>query len=176
MRGLLCSLLIAMSPAAVPAESRVHRIWGAAAGAGSGSRCNPPGGITCHAAVGGVERRAADGVGSRRDNEGMTRMGWRRGFGHAKGLAVRIILPLLFVLAGLPLERDDLVEQPLQWQMGMQQAASPVREHIDALHNELLVIITLITIFVMGLLLYVCLLYTSPSPRDRQKSRMPSSA
>ena len=24
--------------------------------------------------------------------------------------------------------------------------------------------------------LYVCLLYTSPSPRDRQKSRMPSSA
>ena len=26
------------------------------------------------------------------------------------------------------------------------------------------------------LLLYTCLLYTSPSPRDRQKSRMPSSA
>ena len=25
-------------------------------------------------------------------------------------------------------------------------------------------------------LLYACLLYTSPSPRDRQKSRMPSSA
>ena len=25
-------------------------------------------------------------------------------------------------------------------------------------------------------LLYLCLLYTSPSPRDRQKSRMPSSA
>ena len=24
--------------------------------------------------------------------------------------------------------------------------------------------------------LHVCLLYTSPSPRDRQKSRMPSSA
>ena len=24
--------------------------------------------------------------------------------------------------------------------------------------------------------LYACLLYTSPSPRDRQKSRMPSSA
>ena len=25
-------------------------------------------------------------------------------------------------------------------------------------------------------ILYACLLYTSPSPRDRQKSRMPSSA
>ena len=29
---------------------------------------------------------------------------------------------------------------------------------------------------VRGLDPYVCLLYTSPSPRDRQKSRMPSSA
>ena len=28
----------------------------------------------------------------------------------------------------------------------------------------------------VGDLYYVCLLYTSPSPRDRQKSRMPSSA
>ena len=28
----------------------------------------------------------------------------------------------------------------------------------------------------MGNAVYVCLLYTSPSPRDRQKSRMPSSA
>ena len=27
-----------------------------------------------------------------------------------------------------------------------------------------------------GRLLSICLLYTSPSPRDRQKSRMPSSA
>ena len=27
-----------------------------------------------------------------------------------------------------------------------------------------------------NLLGYICLLYTSPSPRDRQKSRMPSSA
>jgi beta-N-acetylhexosaminidase len=27
-----------------------------------------------------------------------------------------------------------------------------------------------------GVILFACLLYTSPSPRDRQKSRMPSSA
>ena len=30
--------------------------------------------------------------------------------------------------------------------------------------------------FEFRLLYYNCLLYTSPSPRDRQKSRMPSSA
>ena len=29
---------------------------------------------------------------------------------------------------------------------------------------------------VQSQLYYICLLYTSPSPRDRQKSRMPSSA
>jgi len=51
--------------------------------------------------------------------------------------------------------RADTVEVPEPWQLGMQAAASPVRQHIDALHNELLVIITIITIFVMGLLLYV---------------------
>ena len=28
----------------------------------------------------------------------------------------------------------------------------------------------------LGERVYTCLLYTSPSPRDRQKSRMPSSA
>ena len=32
------------------------------------------------------------------------------------------------------------------------------------------------TLFVMLILFIPCLLYTSPSPRDRQKSRMPSSA
>ena len=31
-------------------------------------------------------------------------------------------------------------------------------------------------LIVIGLPLNICLLYTSPSPRDRQKSRMPSSA
>jgi cytochrome c oxidase subunit II len=48
-----------------------------------------------------------------------------------------------------------LAEQPVDWQLGMQAAATPVREHVDALNNELLVIITCITLFVMGLLLYV---------------------
>jgi cytochrome c oxidase subunit 2 len=65
------------------------------------------------------------------------------------------VSPLLVLLAGLPFARADTVEQPLPWQFGMQAAASPVRQHIDALHDEVLVIITLITIFVMGLLLYV---------------------
>ncbi len=83
----------------------------------------------------------------------------------AYGIETRIadILPredgmlaaIIPALAWAGFAHADDVEQPLPWQMTLQEAASPVRQHIDALHNELLVIITLITIFVMGLLLYV---------------------
>ena len=45
--------------------------------------------------------------------------------------------------------------QPVDWQMGFQAAASPVMEGITDFHNMLLVIITVITIFVTVLLLYV---------------------
>jgi cytochrome c oxidase subunit II len=45
--------------------------------------------------------------------------------------------------------------EPLPWQMGMQPPATPVKDRLNAFHNELLVIIFLISAFVMGLLLYV---------------------
>ncbi len=45
--------------------------------------------------------------------------------------------------------------EPQPWQIGMQPAATPVREHLSALHDELLIIITLITLFVLSLLVYV---------------------
>jgi cytochrome c oxidase subunit 2 len=45
-------------------------------------------------------------------------------------------------------------EEPQPWQMGMMPAATAVREHMDSFHDMLLVVITLITIFVLGLLLY----------------------
>lgn len=80
-------------------------------------------------------------------------MGRGRKFGLAAIAAA--LLGGVVALAGAPLAWADTVEQPLPWQLGMQPAASPVREHIDALHNELLVIITLITLFVVGLLAYV---------------------
>ena len=45
--------------------------------------------------------------------------------------------------------------EPTPWQMGLQPAATPLMQSIDDLHDILLVIITLITLFVLGLLLYV---------------------
>ena len=44
---------------------------------------------------------------------------------------------------------------------------------VDALATLLMVIIFVLMVFV---LIQVCLLYTSPSPRDLSTSRMPSSA
>jgi cytochrome c oxidase subunit 2 len=53
------------------------------------------------------------------------------------------------------------VTEPHNWQLGFQQAATPVRERISDFHNELLIIITLITLFVMGLLGYVIVRFNS---------------
>jgi len=44
---------------------------------------------------------------------------------------------------------------PEPWEMGFQPPATPVMEQIENFHDILLVIITVITVFVLGLLLYV---------------------
>ncbi|HEV8013971.1 MAG TPA: cytochrome c oxidase subunit II [Stellaceae bacterium] len=47
------------------------------------------------------------------------------------------------------------VEQPHDWQIGTLEGATPVFDAVNHFHNELLIIITLITLFVMALLGYV---------------------
>ncbi len=56
-----------------------------------------------------------------------------------------------------------LAEQPVPWEMGLQPAATPVRERMDAFHNELLIIITLITLFVVCLLIYAMVRFNAKS-------------
>ena len=48
-----------------------------------------------------------------------------------------------------------LAAEPLPWQMGLQPPAGSIAEMADDLHNLLLVVITLISLFVLGLLIYV---------------------
>ena len=50
-----------------------------------------------------------------------------------------------------------------------------VRDQSFLMNSQRLVLMIL-QVSIIGLLAIGCLLYTSPSPRDRQKSRMPSSA
>jgi hypothetical protein len=61
-----------------------------------------------------------------------------------------------FPLAALaPAAANAGMGQPSPWQIGFQQAASPIMENIHWFHDFLLVIITLITLFVLALLLIV---------------------
>jgi len=53
--------------------------------------------------------------------------------------------------------------QPEPWQLGLQDAVTPVAEFIHSLHNFLLVIITVITLFVLGLMLYIMLRFNAKS-------------
>ena len=58
-------------------------------------------------------------------------------------------------------------QAPTPWEMDMQPAASPVKQQIIDLHDLVLVIITLITLFVGGLLLWVIYRYSAkrnPTP------------
>jgi cytochrome c oxidase subunit II len=60
-----------------------------------------------------------------------------------------------------------LADAPRPWEMGMQAPATPVAERQHALHNELLVIITLISVFVLALLLYAIVRFNetrNPTP------------
>ena len=53
---------------------------------------------------------------------------------------------------------------------------SNLENYITVQHIELMNIVIMITGSIVGVAYITCLLYTSPSPRDRTRSRMPSSA
>jgi cytochrome c oxidase subunit 2 len=73
--------------------------------------------------------------------------GWMR--------AARRIGALALALPMLVLAHAAYADKPTPWQLDFQQPATPVSQAIVSLHNEVLVIITLITLFVVGLLLFV---------------------
>ncbi|MFD1704202.1 cytochrome c oxidase subunit II [Methylopila henanensis] len=57
--------------------------------------------------------------------------------------------------------------QPSPWQLGFQNAASPIFEQIHSFHNFILVIITVITLFVLALLVYCVVRFSeknNPTP------------
>ena len=67
---------------------------------------------------------------------------------------VLIVLALAVAATGA-LAAVAWAAQPRPWELGMQPPATPVKDRLNAFHNELLVIIFLISAFVMALLLYV---------------------
>jgi len=68
----------------------------------------------------------------------------------------RVCLVLgLAVVGSLALAAVGWAAEPRPWQLGFQPPATPVKDQIHWLHNDILMpIITLITVFVLGLLVY----------------------
>ncbi len=70
--------------------------------------------------------------------------------GMARALT-RLVIASISTAALATIARAD---EPHPWQLGFQRAATPVEARLEAFNNELTVIIGLITVFVLGLLLY----------------------
>ena len=71
---------------------------------------------------------------------------------------------LIFCLSGLlafifSISNSASASEPKPWQMDLQPPAGIIAENATDLHNFLLVVITLISVFVLGLLIYVCIKY-----------------
>ncbi len=73
----------------------------------------------------------------------------------------RLFATFLTIGAAGWLAAPALADQPRNWQLGLQPAASPVAAEIASLHHLVLWIITLITLFVAGLLVYVMWRYNA---------------
>ena len=68
----------------------------------------------------------------------------------------RVLAPVALVAANfLFFAGNAYAAQPLPWQLGLQPPAGSIAEMADDLHNLLLVVITLISLFVLALLVYV---------------------
>jgi cytochrome c oxidase subunit 2 len=76
---------------------------------------------------------------------------------------IRRLLAALIVAAAMPgaAAMADVVGEPKPWEIGMQRAYGPIKEHIIDLHRLVLVIIALITILVGVLLVWVMVRYNA---------------
>jgi cytochrome c oxidase subunit 2 len=69
--------------------------------------------------------------------------------------AMRSVAALASAVIAIGFATKAWAAEPKPWQLGFQEPATPVQDRIHAFHDELLIIITLITLFVLGLLVYV---------------------
>ena len=73
---------------------------------------------------------------------------WKKGLGNIfSGMSI------LFILSS----NISQASEPKPWQMDLQEPAGIIATKATDLHNFLLVVITLISVFVLGLLVYVCI-------------------
>ncbi len=87
----------------------------------------------------------------------MRKLSWWNDAARLRKRAAALMGGLMLTVAGASLAMAD----PQPWEMGMQPGATPVRDRMDAFNTEVLVIITLITLFVVSLLIYVMIRFNA---------------
>ena len=64
-------------------------------------------------------------------------------------------------------DASAVVGAPKPWQLGFQEAVTPIKKAVYPLHDAVLIVITLITLFVLGLMIYIVLRFNktrNPKP------------
>ena len=78
---------------------------------------------------------------------------------------------ILFIFSSLFISQKAFANQPVDWQLGFQKAASESMREIVAFHDKLLLpIIIAISVFVLFLMLYACVRFrasANPNPSKR---------
>ncbi len=73
-----------------------------------------------------------------------------------------LVAGFIFTFSAAPFAlAQSVVGAPHPWEMGMQHSYGPIKERIIDLHNLVLAIITVITVFVAGLLVWVMVRYNA---------------
>lgn len=88
---------------------------------------------------------------------------------------MRWLLSSLLATLAFPAFADVQSGIATPWQLGLQAPVTPVMERLYDLHSALLILITIITIFVMGLLAYVCVRFSAknnPTPSKTTHNTM----
>ncbi|HHZ67636.1 MAG TPA: cytochrome c oxidase subunit II [Alphaproteobacteria bacterium] len=75
----------------------------------------------------------------------------------ATALVTSVVVSVTEVLA------NPQTGQPAEWQLGFQRAVTPVMESINTLHNYVLILITLISLFILALLIFVAVRFNAKS-------------
>ena len=75
----------------------------------------------------------------------------------ATALVTSVVVSVSEVLA------NPQTGQPAEWQLGFQRAVTPVMESINTLHNYVLILITLISLFILALLIFVAVRFNAKS-------------
>ena len=64
----------------------------------------------------------------------------------------------------------SMASEPLPWQKGLQPAATPVMERINEFHNMLFIVITLISVFVIGLMGFILIRFNAKANPEPSKT------